>query len=343
MISNIEYSIEKKTNEFNDDNISFNINNNDSRLEISFVNTLRRTIEEHMQSYVISDINVIENNTVFNNDILIQRLTMMPIVYNKIIDYNLDNLSIKLDITNNKDYPIVIKSKDLKFFYEDVEFENPIAYPEIIFVQNILPGQAIQLMGSLHKGESKEHAAYKHTSKNVYHFKLDDELINTKIAEQNITSESEKVNFKLSNQIYKKTNKGVPETYIYAMESNGIMPIKETLKIGLEFLILKIDDIKELVKTDILQPSKDNPLISIIMLRNETHTVGNLLSQYASKHKLLDGCTYIIPHPLDNMLLVKLHFLEKKDNIPENCILVIKETCDELVKLYEEFLGHFKA
>jgi DNA-directed RNA polymerase subunit L len=341
MISNIEYSIENKKHQFNDDQISFHINNNDSRLEISFVNTLRRAIEEHMQSFIISDINVIENNTVFNNDILIQRLTMMPIIYNKIINYNLDNLSIKLDVTNNKDYPIVIKSKDLKFFYEDTEVENPISYPEIIIVQNILPGQAIQLMCNLNRGESKEHAAYKHTSKNVYHFKLDDTLINTKIEEQNITDESEKVNFRLSNHIYKRTSKGLPETFIYEMESNGIMPIKETLKIGLEFLILKIQDIKDLVKTDILKPSKDNPLISVITFQNETHTIGNLLSQYASKIKILDGCTYLIPHPLDNILLVKLHFLEQKDNTPENCISVIKETCDGLVKLYEEFLGHF--
>ena len=40
---------------------------------------------------------------------------------------------------------------------------------------------------------------------------------------------------------------------------------------------------------------------------NETHTIGNLLSQYASEHKLLEVCTYFIPHPLDNVLLVKLH------------------------------------
>ena len=125
------------------------------------------------------------------------------------------------------------------------------------------------------------------------------------------------------------------------MESNGIMSVKETLKIGIELLIVKMGDIIELVKTDTLQPSKNNPLISILTFKNETHTIGNLLSQYASKHKLLDGCTYLIPHPLDNILLVKLHFLEEKNNTTDNCILIIKETCEELIKLYEEFLGHF--
>lgn len=340
MISNIEYSIENKSNQFNDDKLLFHINNDD-KLEISYVNTLRRVIEEHMQSFVILDINIIQNDTVFNNDILIQRLKMMPIIYNKTVNYNLDNLLVKLDITNNEEYPIVIKAKDFQFTYEEKEVENLISYPEIIFVQNILPGQSIQLIANLHKGESIEHAAYKHTSKNVYSFKLDDELINTKLIEQNITDDKDKIDFKLSNQIYKKTPKGLPETFIYEMESNGIMSVKETLKIALEFLIVKINSITELIKTDILEPSKDNPLISVITFKNETHTIGNLLSQYVSKHKLLDGCTYLIPHPLDNILLVKLHFLEQKNNTTENCILIIKETCDELVKLYEEFLGHF--
>tara|TARA_B110001454_G_scaffold155797_1_gene145085 strand:+ start:27 stop:1052 length:1026 start_codon:yes stop_codon:yes gene_type:complete len=341
MISNIEYSIEDEPTQFNDDKLSFHINNSDSKLEISYVNTIRRIIEEHMFSFVMSDVNVIDNNTVFNNDILIQRLTMMPIIYNKTINYNLDKLLIKINIINKNDFPITIKAKDFTFLYEDKEIENLISYPEIIFVQNILPGQYIQLVSNLYKGESITHAAYKHTCKNIYHFKLDDELINTKMIEQNVTDEKEKLNFKLSNQIYKKTDKGLPETYIYEIESNGIMSVKETLKIALEYLILKLNDITDLVKTDILEPSKNNPLISIITFKNETHTIGNLLSQYASKHKLLDGCTYLIPHPLDNILLVKLYFLEQKNNTTENCILIIKETCDELVKLYEEFLGHF--
>ena len=130
-----------------------------------------------MSSFVLSDVNIIQNNTVFNNDILIQRLMMMPIIYNKAISYNLDKLLIKIDILNKEDFPITIKSKDIKFLYEDKEVENIISYPEIIFVQNILPGQTIQLVCNLHKDESKTHAAYKHTCKNIYYFKLDDELI----------------------------------------------------------------------------------------------------------------------------------------------------------------------
>ena len=341
MISEINYEIENKSKDFNDDTIKFQINNKDERFLISFVNSIRRIIEERVQSFVISDINIVENNTIFNNDLVIQRLTMMPIVYNKVLKYNIDKLSIKLDITNDKDYPIVIKSKDLVFFHEDKEIENLISYSEIILAQNILPGQIIQFIAYLHKDESSVHAAYKHTCKNIYHFKLDNQLINTMMEEQNITDEKDKVDFKLSNQIYKKTKKGLPETYIYEMESNGIMSVKETLKIGIELLIVKMGDIIELVKTDTLQPSKNNPLISILTFKNETHTIGNLLSQYATKHKLLDGCTYLIPHPLDNILLVKLHFLEEKNNTTDNCILIIKETCEELIKLYEEFLGHF--
>ena len=116
MISNIEYSIEKNPDQFNDDKLFFHINNNKNKIKVSFVNGIRRVIEEHMSSFILSDVNIIQNNTVFNNDILIQRLMMMPIIYNKAINYNIDKLLIKIDILNTKDFPITIKSKDIKFF-----------------------------------------------------------------------------------------------------------------------------------------------------------------------------------------------------------------------------------
>ena len=341
MISDIEYSIESNPNDFNDDKLKFKINNVDEKIQISFVNSIRRTIEESMEAYNLSDIDIKENDTIFHDDLLIQRLNLFPINYNKVLQHKSEDITVKLDIENKKDYPIVVKSKDLKFYENDKEIDNLISYENIILVQNISPGQKIQLVCQLHKDFSNVHASYKHTCKNLYHFKIDEDLVNTKIKEESITDEKEIIHYKMNNHLYKKTKSGLPETYIYELESNGVISVKESLKIGIEELILKIESIVSISETDKLKKSLDNPLITIFELENETHTIGNLLSQYCSMNKLLEGCTYLIPHPLDNILLVKFNFIEEKNNTNENCILILKETCDELIKLYKEFLGHF--
>lgn len=342
MITNIEYSIENNKNQFNDDKLSFHINNTNDNLQVSFVNSIRRTIEEHMYSYVLSEINIVENNTIFNNDILIQRLTMMPIIFDKADNYELDKILIKLDISNESTIPITIKAKHLQFLYENKEIENLISYPDIIFVQNIIPGQHIKFICNLHKGESNVHASYKHTCKNIYHFKMNDELINLQIKEQNITDERDKIDFRLSNQIYKKSKNGLPLIYIYEMESNGVMSVKKTLVLGIKYLIIKLNTLMDMIQTNIHEFSEDNPVISVFLFKNETHTLGNLLSQYISSNKLLESCTYLIPHPLDNILLLKLYFKEEKNNTKDISIKIINETCFELIKLYEEFLKYFE-
>lgn len=341
MISNIEYSIENNKNQYNDDKLTFHINNLEDNLQISFVNSLRRTIEEHMFSYVISEINISFNNTIFNNDILIQRLTMMPIIFEKTEQYELDKLLIKIDINNETTTPFNVKAKDFQFLYKNKEIENLISYPEIIFVQNILPGQHIQILCNLHKGESNIHASYKHTCKNIYHFEVNDKLLDLQIKEQNITDERDKVDFKLSNQVYSKTKTGLPLKYIYEMESNGIMSVKRTLKLGIQYLIIKLNTIMDAIKSDTYSLSDKNPLISIFTFKNETHTIGNLLSEYVSPNELLDSCSYLIPHPLDNILLIKLHYKDSKNNNKENSIKIINESCMYLVKLYEELISYF--
>lgn len=353
MISNIE-NTKLKSNKFNDDKLSFNINNADNNIDISFVNSIRRNIEENLDGFIIDNIKFNKNTTIFSDDLISQRLRMLPYIYSIVNKYDLTKLVIKLNITNKELFPIKINTNNLEFYYEDKKIDNFISYDNILLLSNVHPNDIINFEFSLKKttineyvdNEINHYPSIKYTCQNVYVFKDDDNEMNRLIKEHNITDEKEKINFKLSNVIYEKNKFGKPLVYIYNLESNGIMSCKETLIKSVNLLIGKIKRIIDLCDKDgeyiEIFNSHDNPNISIITFLNETHTIGNLFSNYFSQNNMLEYCSYHIPHPLINKLQVKLTYKDVSENKRSNTVKIIKDECTKLISLYEQFISYFK-
>ena len=189
MIKNIEYKIEESNDNFKDDMLHFEINNENDKLHFSFVNAIRRSIEENLESYVIDDIEVSENNSIFNNDILIHRLKLLPLIYEKVSENNPEEIKVTLDFTNKTSLPGIIKSSDIIFTNSKGKLSNLISYNDIIILNNIKPGNHVKFNAIVKSGLSKEHAMYKHTFINKYYFKEDNERIDEMIQEKNLTNE----------------------------------------------------------------------------------------------------------------------------------------------------------
>lgn len=352
MIQNIKHTI-IKTNKFEDDKLSFNINNSDNKVDISFINSIRRNIEENLDGFIIDNIKFIENNTKYFNDFILQRLKMLPYIYSLVSNYDLTKLIIKLNISNENLFPITITTNDLEFFYEDKLIDNFISYNNILLLSNICPNNEIKFEFNLKKVNINEYTenninhypSVKYTCQNVYCFENDHDEMNKMIKEKKITDEKEIIDFKLSNIVYKKNKLGKPYQYNYYLESNGIMSCRETLVKSLRLLIGKIKKIIDLCDKDSeyieISESYNNPHISIITFLNETHTIGNLFSNYFSENNMLDYCSYHIPHPLINKLHVKLTYKDVSANKRSNTVNIIKEECSKLITLYEEFMSYF--
>ena len=345
MIKNIEYKIEDSNDNFKDDSLHFEINNTNDKLHYSFINAIRRSIEENLESYVIDDIEVIENTSIFNNDILIHRLKLLPLMYEKVIENNPEEIKVTLDFTNKTSMPEVIKSSHISFKNSKGEISNLISYKDIIILNNIKSDVSVKFRAILKSGLSKEHAMYKHTFINKYYFKEDNKRIDEMIKEKNITNENEIKSFRLEQNVYKKNKNGNPDMYIYDIKSNGITSVKNSLKTSIDKLILKIKFIQSEIKiksdTIFILPSENNPKIQVMTCINENNTIGNLFSYYCSSHKLLDNCSYLIPHPLKNELLIKFIFKKDSESNKDNSILIINEVSENLVKLLEEFKSFF--
>ena len=63
----------------------------------------------------------------------------------------------------------------------------------------------------------------------------------------------------------------------------------------------------------------------VITFLNETHTIGNLFSNYFSQNNMLEYCSYHIPHPLINKLQVKLTYKDVSENKRSNTVKIIKD------------------
>ena len=193
MIQNIKHTI-IKTNKFEDDKLSFNINNSDNKVDISFINSIRRNIEENLDGFIIDNIKFIENNTKYFNDFILQRLKMLPYIYSLVSNYDLTKLIIKLNISNDNLFPITITTNDLEFFYEDKLIDNFISYNNILLLSNICPNNTIKFEFNLKKVNINEYTenninhypSVKYTCQNVYCFENDHDEINKMIKEKKL-------------------------------------------------------------------------------------------------------------------------------------------------------------
>ena len=73
-----------------------------SNTNVSVANSIRRTILTDIETVVIdpNNINIIKNNTQFNNEILCQRLACIP-VHIKDLSKSIDNLMLEIHVHND--------------------------------------------------------------------------------------------------------------------------------------------------------------------------------------------------------------------------------------------------
>lgn len=353
MISNIK--VNKLKGEFynytcgyEDDELTFELHNNERNdVEPALPNAIRRIIEEKVNAYNIDieTINIHSNISIVNNDIIVQRLKMLPYIFAEASKYDLDKLEIKLNIKNEGHSPIDVYSKDFKFYYDGKEVRNFISYSEILFMEMVRPEYEISLDYKLKLSNTKnDDVSFRHCSKNVFINKPDEEELKKKLDE--IKDEKLKRRFEIENKeiIFKVNKYSDPMDYLYSIHSNGVMSSVDTLKMGINELIENIKYFSDNLENPdymLLEINKDNPKMTTMYILNETHTLGNLLSCYFTKHKDLDVSSYRVPHPLEIKLNINLIFNSEKDNTLINAERIVKEQCTFLIEILTSILKNF--
>lgn len=172
-----------------DDTITFDIVNDDGAFSIALINSLRRTIMSDISIYLIDNSNTTfhENSSMLNDDILGNRLTLLPLHFKNVMKYDHDNLEITLDIKNDDK---AIKSVYLHEFTvtdkstgKDVAVEEIFTHPNILFAK-LKYKQRIHLTTFITKGSTQLFgAAASPVSKVTYNFEIDTKAVDAKLKE----------------------------------------------------------------------------------------------------------------------------------------------------------------
>ena len=167
-----------------------------SNTNVSVVNAIRRTILTDIETVVIDpdNINIIKNNTQFNNEILRQRLSCIP-VHVKDLSKDINNLMLEINVHNDEDYikditteDFILKdstqNKELKKENRDMIFpKNKKTGDYILFarvkpkIANEIDGETLHIQATFKIASAKDNGAYNVVSSCGYGYTIDQERV----------------------------------------------------------------------------------------------------------------------------------------------------------------------
>jgi DNA-directed RNA polymerase subunit L len=335
-----------------EDFLTFDINNNtEKNIKISLVNALRRTIISYINAYAIDPKKIVffdlyEDDSILNQEFLIDRLALIPIISNLNIDY--ENLTISCKKENQEENMENVYVNDFicKNSLTDEVIENNILfkYPNILF-SKLRNGQKITFEAKLDKNNAfHKGSAYSTVAGCVYTFKIDQQKVKEITDEM---SERDKNEFltQENERHYEKNNIGEPSIYEFKFESIGFYDCKTILKMGIEILSNQLSFLKD--EFDNLNSNKIIYLDEDIsddffkfLIDDENETIGNLLTTYLSSYDNVFYSGYLIEHPLKKNIILKIKLTE--NNNKENSILTIKNIIDYILNILNIMLEELK-
>ena len=328
-VNKVNISIIDKNDELGNSRLDFKISG--SNIDYIIVNSLRRTIFTNIPIYTFNDFKFEKNNSIFHNNYVKLRLQQMPVwgiknmvdfidndnINNKITDkmvkideedddeqYNdpdtktvinsssLNQLTMYINYKNKSNQIMSVTTSHAKFYYDEKQIQSP--YKNECLIVKLQPGQEFALSSIT---------------------KLGIEEYDTMYSAVSIVT-------------YKQINEN---EFDFSLESRGQISEKRILQVALiniernmrKFLKVFLEDIKK--STDIHDEE------GLIIVHNQDHTLGNLISRGMQQHSKIKFAGYNLPHPLAK----KVHFhyqLNKGGNI----IKIMEEVIEYFSELFNQ-------
>lgn len=296
----------------NNDTISLEIHG----LDICYANGIRRTLIGKIQTYAFTDIRVINNTSCLNNDMIKNRIELIPIKS----ESDLDDVEFKLkEIADDEITDIFtnsIKSSDgKKYFIDDI------------------------LINTLKPGQSFEFIAY--AKKNMGTFNAKHSPVGTAsleyITDPNLTKKLNKNDFNAITRSVKK------DSYKLTIESVGHYPVEKLYPMAIEFIIQRCELLSKSIKEkniEKVQILKYNPMDFTFdyIINDEDHTLGCLINYHNLNNKQCSYTGLEKPHPSEEKIKIRVSGNDKitADQIMIDSINQIIEICEDLKKEYKK-------
>lgn len=246
-----------------------------SPLHVSYANTLRRLILTGVETIGFradmtstgstTDVIVKKNDTPMTNEMLADRIGLLPIHITAPLNYKMEQYTFVLQVDGNKDETVYVTSSDFKVYDNDVKADdgdqeatrvpterfflpNPIT-GDTCLIATLEPGNAIQrieIIAIASKGTGREHARFCSVSQCSYEYTVDENpqrmeemflqwlTVSKKIgsidkASERYTQLQREFNTMQRKRCFLLNEKGDPYSYDFTIESAGVLSVYDII------------------------------------------------------------------------------------------------------------------
>ena len=384
-------------NEKNGNTLHFTLSGDpDYGLDKSLVNAIRRTLIEDIPTIAFKfdehseekDIIINTNNTSLHNEMILHRISLITLYldpedtskylfklkvkhdsndpYRFITCQDFDIYKIlpdkkDLDKMDDKNYDITpISDEEKDKIFKPFIFRDTKNYSLLMELKNTHTGihnQELDLYASPSINTGKYCANYQSCSRVSYSFKVNEELVESKlkesiklndISDENVADYSKKFIIDEGERYFHRDSQDEPYQYNFDIESQHYYDSGKLFIKSLEILCNKLSYLKDQFmyylkdEPSSIMLEKTKEFVYTFTLNDENHTIGNLLQSHIVRRSINDksiitGCSYKKIHPLEESIILILainsnHKIYKKSEVQKTQQLTefIRDQLDEI-------------
>jgi len=358
----------------NNNILEFTLNN----VNVSIANSLRRIILSHIPVYVMrtspyekNDANIIKNTTRFNNEILKQRLSCIPLhisdpkfPYETFeIEINKKNTSGNIEYITTEDFKVknilnneyISKEDKDKIFPPDKNTKYYIDFARLRpAISDEIPGEELILTCKISKSNANEDGMFNVVSTCSYSNTMDEgkAQVEWNKLEKSYIKDHNDIEVKKLYENYMLLNAKrhyIKDSFDFMIESLGIYTNNKLILLGCDELIKKFTFVIKQIDEDnieINQSANTNNNSFDIKLENEDYTIGKVIEYILytkyyedSKNKKINYCGFIKTHPHDSYSIIRIMYEnDVNDSFVKNDL---KISCLTAIEIYNKIKSLF--
>ena len=288
---------------------------------VAFVNAIRRIALAELPIVTVANVEILENTTSLTHEMLRHRVEQMP------VNVKPDEVGVIRDTrielkTGATDSPVEVTTDDFtilgprkEIFLKDRDLEEPG------FFLRLAPGQTLTLKASLSLG------AGSHVCVSTFRNHCDPEKLKTLRANWEVSGKDvREFDGFYWQKFYERDENDRPYWFDMTLESVGVVPAKELLKLSVEVLKEKIVEFMK------LPVQREEPGWYRIEAEGETFTLGQLVQELLYRDKNIEFVSRDIGHPLLPKLIIRFQTKQDPTNVLETFKREALELCENVLR-----------
>lgn len=288
---------------------------------VAFVNALRRILLAELPIVVLTNVEILENTTSLTHEMLRHRVEMMP------VNVKPDEVGVIRDTrlelkTGATDKPVEVTTDDITVFGPRKEIllkDRDLQTPG--YFLRLAPGQALTFKAALGLGSGS------HVCVSTFRNHCDPEKLKNVRRDWEVSGKDvREFDSFYFQKFYERDENDRPYWFDFTVESVGVIPAKDLLKMAAQ--VLK-DKLVEFLK---LPVQREEPGWYRIEAEGETFTLGHLVQDLLYRDKNVEFVSRDIGHPLLPKLIVRFSTKQQPEKILETFKREALELCENVLR-----------